>query len=71
MTSKIPKNKMIKQSRMIKKLRLNLGLTQEQFAARLGVNFTAVNRWENGRGSPSPFARWQIEELMQRTEGTK
>lgn len=40
---------------MIRKLRLALGLTQEQFAARLGVSFSTVNRWENSRGHPSPF----------------
>ena len=31
----------------IRKLRLEMGLTQEQFAIRLGVSFPTVNRWEN------------------------
>lgn len=48
---------------MIRKLRLALGLTQEQFAARLGVSFSTVNRWENSRGYPSPLAMKRIEEL--------
>ncbi len=48
---------------MIKQLRTAAGLTQEQFAARLGVTFSTVNRWENGRGSPTPLARRRLEEL--------
>lgn len=50
--------------KMIKKLRIALGLTQEQFAAKVGVTFSTVNRWENGKGKPSPLAMKQIEELQ-------
>lgn len=49
---------------VVKKLRTALNLTQEQFAAKLGVTFTTVNRWENGKGKPSPLAMRQIEELL-------
>jgi transcriptional regulator with XRE-family HTH domain len=49
---------------MIRKLRLALGLTQEQFAAKVGVTFSTVNRWESGRRSPSPLAMRRIEELQ-------
>ena len=49
--------------RMIRMLRKTMGLTQEQFAARVGVTFSTVNRWENGRGKPSPLALRQIETL--------
>ena len=41
---------------IVKDLRTKLGLTQEQFAARIGVTWSTVNRWENGRGRPSPLA---------------
>ncbi len=51
---------------MIKDLRAKLGLTQEQFAAKVGVTFSTVNRWENGRGTPSPLAMGRIEELMKK-----
>jgi len=54
-------------ARKIKELRSKLGLTQEQFAAKVGVTFSTVNRWENGKGKPSPLAMRQIEELMERT----
>ena len=53
-------------ARKIKELRSKLGLTQEQFAAKVGVTFSTVNRWENGKGKPSPLAMRQIEELMER-----
>ncbi len=61
-------NKETELASMIKNLRSRLGLTQEQFAAKVGVTFSTVNRWENERGAPSPLALRRIEELM---EGTK
>ena len=51
-------------SEMVRELRVALGLTQEQFAAKLGVTFTTVNRWENSKGEPSPLAMHRIEELQ-------
>ncbi|MHC4211936.1 MAG: helix-turn-helix domain-containing protein [Planctomycetota bacterium] len=51
-------------SRVVVKLRTTLGLTQEQFAAKIGVTFSTVNRWENGKGMPSPLAMLRIEELQ-------
>lgn len=55
-------------ARKIGKLRSKLGLTQEQFAAKVGVTFSTVNRWESGKSKPSPLAMRQIEELLERTE---
>jgi DNA-binding XRE family transcriptional regulator len=37
----------------IKELREHLQLTQEVFASILGVSFATVNRWENGKTTPS------------------
>ncbi len=56
----------------IKNLRLGLGLTQEQMAAKIGVTFSTVSRWENGRGNPSPLALQRLEELcrLQRQDKT-
>ncbi|MBN3945124.1 MAG: helix-turn-helix transcriptional regulator [Nostoc sp. NMS7] len=51
-------------SKFIRELRLITGLTQEQFAAALGVTFPTVNRWENRRNQPSPIAMKQIEKLL-------
>lgn len=50
--------------RLIRDLRLHMGLTQEKFAARLGVTFPTINRWENGRARPSPLAMEKIEALL-------
>ena len=50
--------------RFVRELRLRTGLTQEKFAARLGVTFPTINRWENGRARPSPLAMQKIEELL-------
>lgn len=47
--------------KLIRALRLELALTQEQFAAELGVVCPTVNRWENGRSNPSPIATKLIE----------
>ena len=50
-------------SRLVRELRQLTGLTQEKFAAKLGVTYPTINRWENGRAKPSPLALKQIEDL--------
>jgi putative transcriptional regulator len=54
----------IKTSELVREIRSRLGLTQEQFAARLGVTFASVNRWENGKAQPSPMARKLLEAAL-------
>jgi DNA-binding transcriptional regulator YiaG len=49
---------------IIHDLRLACGLTQEQFAPTLGVTYTTINRWENGRSTPSPMAMKLIEQKL-------
>lgn len=49
---------------LIRATRTELGLTQEQLASKLGVTFASVNRWENGRVTPSRLALKQIEMLI-------
>ena len=49
---------------LVRELRERTGLTQEKFAAKLGVTFPTINRWENGRAKPSPLAMKQIEDLL-------
>ena len=48
---------------VVKKLRKATGLTQEQFAAKIGVTVSTVNRWEKGRSKPQPLAMKQIKTL--------
>jgi DNA-binding transcriptional regulator YiaG len=50
---------------LIMELRQRLGLTQEQFAARLGVTFPAVNHWGNRRAKPSRLALQSIHGLLE------
>ncbi len=50
--------------RLVRELRERTGLTQEQFASKLGVTFPTINRWEHGRARPSPLALKQIENLL-------
>ncbi|MGL5794774.1 MAG: helix-turn-helix domain-containing protein [Xenococcaceae cyanobacterium] len=56
--------------RLIRELRLQMRLTQEQFAAFLGVVYPTVNRWENGHAQPSPMAikliKAKLEEMGDR-----
>jgi transcriptional regulator with XRE-family HTH domain len=47
----------------IKDLRRRLGLTQEQFAREVGVTFSTVNQWENGRRKPQPFLLKRLLEM--------
>ncbi|MDZ8069005.1 MAG: helix-turn-helix transcriptional regulator [Nostoc sp. DedQUE08] len=51
---------------IIRDLRLAFGLTQEQFAATLGVTFSTINRWENGHSKPSPLAMEKIEGMLEK-----
>ncbi len=48
----------------IREIRLEMGLTQEQFAAKLGVSFPTVNRWENQKAKPSPLAIQKLNKLF-------
>ncbi len=47
----------------IKALRVGLGLTQERFAALLGISFSTVNRWEKGVSKPSSLAIHRMKEI--------
>lgn len=41
----------------VKAIRAGLGLTQEQFALRFGLEIDAVQNWESGRRKPDAAAR--------------
>jgi len=49
---------------LVRETRQCLELSQAKFAAKLGVSFQSVNRWENGRTKPLPIALKQIEHLL-------
>jgi DNA-binding transcriptional regulator YiaG len=48
-------------SELVQTLRKRLNLSQAKLAARLGVSFQTVNRWERGRVNPSPMAMKILE----------
>lgn len=50
---------------LVRETRQRLELSQAKFAAKLGVSFQSINRWENGRAKPLPIALKQIEHLLQ------
>jgi len=49
----------------LRAIRVNLDLTQEQLAERLGVSFATVNRWEGGANMPQKAARATIAALAE------
>ncbi|WP_261226612.1 DNA-binding transcriptional regulator [Ancylothrix sp. D3o] len=57
---------------LIKTLRKRMNLSQEKLAARLGVSFQTINRWERGHATPSLMAIKLIElQLRQMGERVK
>lgn len=51
----------MKLNEILKQIRNELKITQEQLARDLGVSFSTLNRWENGRTAPSPLAKQTIK----------
>ena len=47
----------------VKMVRYELGLSQEKIAAKLGVSFSTINRWERGHSFPSYTAQLRFEEF--------
>ncbi len=47
-------------SELVREVRKQLGISQENLAHALGVSFATVNRWENAKNSPSKLARTQF-----------
>jgi putative transcriptional regulator len=52
----------------IKALREKLLLTQMELAAKLGVSYASVNRWENGKCEPTMKAKRKIKNLCLKEE---
>jgi len=52
-------------SKLIKKLKIRPGFTQEQFAQKAGVTFPSVNNRENGDRTPHPFLLKRLLEMAE------
>jgi DNA-binding transcriptional regulator YiaG len=50
---------------LVRELRQRLALTQEQFAQRVGVTYSTVNHWENGKRVPLPFLVKRLVEMKE------
>ena len=51
---------------LVKEVRKQLSLSQEDLARELGVSYATVNRWENGQAKPSKLARAQLDAFCER-----
>ena len=57
-------------SDQVKAVRAVLKLSQEDLAHALGVSFATVNRWENGKTTPSKLALRQFEQFCSEKKAT-
>jgi len=46
---------------LVKNVRRQLALSQEDLARALGVSYATINRWENGQVRPSKLAKAQFD----------
>ena len=53
-------------SEIIKTIRKQLGLTQEELAHELNVSFSTINRWENGHSIPKKLVIVYLIEFCKR-----
>lgn len=51
---------------IIKAIRKELNMTQEQLAHELNISFSTINRWENSHTSPSKLAKMRLLEFCGR-----
>ena len=53
---------------LVKEVRRQLSISQEDLARDLGVSYATVNRWENGQAKPSKLARAQLDAFCERMQ---
>ncbi|WP_206081343.1 helix-turn-helix domain-containing protein [Mariprofundus ferrooxydans] len=51
---------------LVRDVRKQLGLSQDQLAREIGVSFATINRWENGKTTPFKLARAQFDAFCSR-----
>jgi DNA-binding transcriptional regulator YiaG len=54
----------------IRELRQRMQMTQEDFAHMIGVTFSTVNRWENGKSQPNRIAVRLLAGLEKKAKAT-
>jgi len=66
MTPDFKTTKLASIAALVYELRQRVGLSQEKFAAKLGVTFSTVSRWERQKAMPSPMAVDRMRELLEK-----
>jgi len=56
---------------LVKEVRKQLGISQEELAHKLGVSFATINRWENGKTMPFKLARAQFDAFCEKMVAAK
>ncbi len=51
---------------LVKEVRRQLGISQEELAHELGVSFATINRWENGKTTPSKLVRKKLDAFCEK-----
>ena len=56
---------------LVKDLRQRFQLTQEQFAHKVGVTYSTVNHWENGKRTPQPYLVQRLLDLKRELDASE
>ena len=56
---------------LVREVRRQLGISQEELAHELGVSFATINRWENGKTTPFKLARAQFDAFCKKMVAAK
>lgn len=56
-------------AREIKDLRLDMGISQEEFAHKVGVTLMTVHRWESGKTKPHKIFVTKIRKIAKGYRG--
>ncbi|NIA09309.1 MAG: helix-turn-helix domain-containing protein [Nitrospiraceae bacterium] len=56
---------------LVKEVRRQLGISQEELAHELGVSFATINRWENGKTMPFKLTRMQFDAFCKKMVAAK
>ena len=54
----------------VKGIRQKLGLSQREFAKKVGATFVSVWKWENNKSKPHPVFVGKMEELDEANNGS-
>jgi len=54
----------------LERYRLEHKITQQELAKKLGVAFSTVNRWFNGKSKPHKIQAYHIKKLLSTKAGT-